>query len=86
MKPVHYGQLEDGQTIEVPKELVLGCCDCGLVHRMLFKIAPPKKGRKLSVLTMQVFRDNRRTAIKRRQKGVKIVQDAKMKDRGDLRG
>ena len=69
-----YGVMVEGDKIEVPREWILGCCDCGLVHRMYFKVEKLNKTSDVRVLTVQVFRDNRRTAIKRRQKGVKVVK------------
>jgi hypothetical protein len=70
---VDYGVLEQGDKIEVPKEWIMGCCDCGLVHRMFFKLERTDKKTGLRTLTVQVFRDNRRTAAKRRKKGVMVV-------------
>lgn len=71
---IDYGALQQGDKIEVPREWILGCCDCGLVHRMLFKLERTDKKTGLRTLTVQVFRDNRRTAAKRRAKGVKVVK------------
>lgn len=68
-----YGVLSDGDKIEVPAEWILGCCDCGLVHRFLFKLERTDKKTGMRTLTVQVFRDNRRTAARRRQKKVKVV-------------
>ena len=70
---IDYGVMSDGDKIEVPAEWIIGCCDCGLVHRLLFKLERTDKKTGLRTLTVQVFRDNRRTAMKRQQKKVKVV-------------
>lgn len=34
-----YEQIHDGQWVELPKRgLLLRCCDCGLVHKVNFRI------------------------------------------------
>lgn len=38
----------------------MGCCDCGLVHRINFRVQNGK-------VQFQAFRDNRATAAKRRK-------------------
>lgn len=57
-----YPVLSDGDWIRpVRKGFKLGCCDCGLVHTVNFKVV---KG----VLHMQMTRNKRATAQKRRHR------------------
>ncbi len=39
-KPKRYEQMKDGEWFEVAslRNHLMACCDCGLVHRMNFKI------------------------------------------------
>ncbi len=56
-----YDQLEDGDVVKpVMRNFRLACCDCGLVHRLDFKI----KGRHVEFRTR---RDRRATAAMRRK-------------------
>lgn len=68
--PSTYHQVYDSDWQEVPKEWILGCCDCGLVHVFNFRI---KKKGALRTLEVQVLRDDRRTGQIRRYKGVRVV-------------
>jgi len=57
-----YRQVIDGAWITVPRRLhKLRCCDCGLVHRVLFRTGA--HGR---TLQFQAVRDERATAQVRR--------------------
>lgn len=59
-----YVVLEDGKWVEPIKTgYRLGCCDCGLVHRINFRV------RKGGAIQFQAFRDKRATAAKRRKRG-----------------
>lgn len=54
-KPRGYYQVTDGEWIRVPKRgYKEQCCDCGLVHRMNFRIVDGK-------IEIQTFRDVRAT-------------------------
>lgn len=68
---VKYDQIIDGEWNDVPKEWRLGCCDCGLVHDMNFRIV--KEG-KVNYVQVQMFRNKRATNRKRNAKGIKIVK------------
>ncbi len=60
--PVH----GDGEWIRpVRRGYKLGCCDCGLVHRINFKLVPYGSGKKIK---FQAWRDERATAAVRREK------------------
>lgn len=51
-----YYQITDGEWIRVPKRgLKEQCCDCGLVHRLNFRIVDGGK------IEVQTFRDSRAT-------------------------
>lgn len=52
-----YTQVYDGDWVEPTPQRGhrMKCCDCGLIHRMNFRV---KKGR----IQFQAFRDNRATA------------------------
>lgn len=59
-----YFQMEDGKWLRVPKRgFKEQCCDCGLVHRLNFRIN--EKG----YIEIQVYRDNRATAAVRKSFG-----------------
>lgn len=59
------------------KEHILGCCDCGLMHKLYFRIGYVSgdkiwflrkyKGKDL-IVPLRATRDNRRTALSRRGK------------------
>jgi hypothetical protein len=56
-----YYHVTDGEWIEIPmRNLMDQCCDCGLIHRMNFRINT--KGR----IEVQAFRDARATNGARR--------------------
>lgn len=59
---MRYRQREDGEGFVVPVERVfrLACCDCGLVHDVVFAL----EGK---TLAMAAKRNNRATAAKRRR-------------------
>ena len=57
-----YDQPEAGEWVRpIRRGYKLACCDCGLVHKMDFRIV---KGR----VQFRVFRDNRATAAIRRKR------------------
>ena len=56
-------RLESGEPLIVPKNdgwFTLGCCDCNLTHRVDFKVTR-------SDVVFQFYRDERRTAQRRRR-------------------
>lgn len=56
-----YPQIVDGEWVTVPRRgYKEQCCDCGLIHRMNFRI--DEWGR----IEVQAFRDGRATAAARR--------------------
>lgn len=61
-----YKQTFEGDWVK-PKmnNYKIGCCDCGLVHTVNIRIIKGK-------IEYQVFRDNRATSAKRRNKKYKI--------------
>lgn len=71
-------RVKEGQWIR-PKMTghILGCCDCGLIHRMDFRIGyvdgdivpfVRKINGKRAFVLFRAYRDNRRTALSRRGK------------------
>lgn len=59
-----YERPKPGQWIKpVKRGFKMGCCDCGLVHRVDFEHVKFGKGRKI---IFRVYRDNRATAATRR--------------------
>jgi len=55
-----YPSVHSGEWIQpIRKGYKMSCCDCGLVHRVNFRL---KGGR----IQLQAFRDNRATGQKRR--------------------
>ena len=60
-----YTDLVPGEwTQPIRRGFRLGCCDCGLVHRMNFRLSKDKSGR--NFIEFNVFRDERATAAVRR--------------------
>lgn len=83
MKP--YQKVGDGDTISptMNRTYKMMCCDCGLVHKLRFKVVRvtgrkkggywwgvPAKGHKV---VFRAWRDNRATALTRRQRKREIV-------------
>lgn len=60
-------QVYDGEWIApVRKNYEMECCDCGLVHRLDFRLIPWRNGGKRIIF--RAFRDKRKTAATRRKK------------------
>ena len=59
-----YPKITNGEELDVPSTWIVGCCDCGLVHRFEFRCKKDGKGSYRFVV--KVFREERRTAAKRR--------------------
>lgn len=61
MNKPRYTQRIDGEAFTVPAEQItlLACCDCGLVHRVVYATGD-------GVVGIAAERDNRRTAQRRR--------------------
>ena len=60
-----YDEPESGEWIRpVRKGYKMSCCDCGLVHKLDFKIY----GDKRKVIVFRAFRDERATAQMRRHR------------------
>ena len=56
----NYPEVQSGQWVQpVRKGYKMSCCDCGLVHKLNFRL---RRGR----IQLQAFRDNRATGQKRR--------------------
>jgi len=64
---VEYKQRKDGEGFEIPLGEIykLACCDCGLVHRVVFVVEDGRLG-------MAAERDNRATGQRRRHINNKI--------------
>jgi hypothetical protein len=61
-----YLKVKDGQWVKPKmKGYKLACCDCGLVHRIDFKVIRHGRGHKI---IFQPFRDRRATAAHRRER------------------
>lgn len=57
-----YEKAKEGKWIQpVRRGYKMGCCDCGLVHKLDFRI---RRGR----VQFRAFRDNRATAAVRRER------------------
>lgn len=57
---------ENGEWIRpIRRGYKMRCCDCGLVHRLDFKLIPYGSGKKIM---FRAFRDNRATAAVRRSR------------------
>lgn len=66
-----YAQIVDGETVYPARRgYRFMCCDCGLVHRINFRLEPHgTTGRKK--IALNAYRDDRATAVARRRKQVK---------------
>ena len=59
-----YERPKAGQWVRpVRRGYKMACCDCGLVHRLDFRVVPYGSGHKVE---MRAFRDTRATAMVRR--------------------
>jgi hypothetical protein len=64
-----YDEPEEGEWIfPVMEGYKMSCCDCGLVHRIDFRICEDDPGR----IEFRVFRDNRATGQIRRHRDIKV--------------
>lgn len=61
-----YTQVYDGEWVQpVSRGYKMSCCDCGLVHVLNFRVVKYAGGKRTKV-QFQAFRDDRKTAAKRR--------------------
>jgi hypothetical protein len=69
-----YIQREDGEGFVVPLDETyrLACCDCGLVHDVVWSY-----DKKTKELGMAVKRNNRATAQRRKNKGLEVKRRCK---------
>lgn len=66
---VPYYQVHNGELMPLKsRRLRLACCDCGLVHDLVFKIT---NGRRISY---RAYKNGRATGGKRKAKGIRIVK------------
>ena len=59
-----FGQIKPGMPIEIDwpnRDLLMECCDCGLVHRLHFTVIENR-------LIIQAWRDEKRTAMLREKR------------------
>ena len=64
-----YDQPEEGEWIfPVMEGYKMSCCDCGLVHKIDFRICEDEPKR----IEFRVFRDNRSTGQVRRHNNIKV--------------
>lgn len=65
---MRYPQIQDGETVyPVRRGYRMQCCDCGLVHRINFRLLPyGKQGKK--AIALNAYRDDRATAAARRRR------------------
>jgi len=56
--PMKYHPQQDGEWIEPKAGYRMACCDCGLVHRVEFRVVKGK-------VQFRAWRDNRATAGRR---------------------
>ncbi len=69
-----FEQIGAGEWLRpVRKGYLAACCDCGLVHRVDFRV---RDGR----AEFRAYRDNRRTAVKRRAKAVRERASGRAED------
>jgi len=64
-----YEEPNEGEWVQpIEGGYKMECCDCGLVHKINFRIENGK-------VQFQVFRDNRATGQKRRHRNIKIERE-----------
>ena len=64
---MHYPTVQDGEWVQPKRKgYKMMCCDCGLVHKINFRLV----GRLHKRIQSQAFRDNRATAAARRKKRI----------------
>ena len=75
---MRYQRPKSGEWIQpVSRGYKMMCCDCGLVHKMNFRIAISKGGKFLKV-QFQARRDERATAATRRAyESIKVIKAKK---------
>ena len=56
-----YHQQADGEWVQPVAGYKMACCDCGLIHRMEFRV---RQGH----VQFRAWRDNRATSARRRRK------------------
>lgn len=62
-----YKQVFNGDWVQpIRRGYKMMCCDCGLVHRLNFRLVPRSSGGKF--IQFQAFRDNRSTGQTRRHR------------------
>lgn len=58
-------QMHDGEWVwPRRKKFVLGCCDCGLLHKIWFRLVPHGNGKRIE---FKAVRDDRATSALRRK-------------------
>ncbi len=66
---MRYPVVQDGEWVQpIRKGYKMACCDCGLVHKLNFRLVPFKAGKKIQ---FQASRDERATAARRRKNNPK---------------
>ena len=65
-----YPQVSDGEWVQPNmREYKMACCDCGLIHRMQFRIVKGKK------VQLRAWRDNRATGQYRRYRNITVKHE-----------
>lgn len=65
---MRYPDIQPGLWIQPTRGFRFACCDCGLVHKISFRIIDGK-------IQMKVSRDNRATGQIRRWRKIKIKEE-----------
>lgn len=63
-----YPYAKVNEWFSLPKTWHVACCDCGLIHKMEFRVNPDT-----AIFEVRVNRNNRATAQRRRGMKVKLV-------------
>lgn len=70
MKRLHYKKLKDGSWEQpIMRGYKLVCCDCGLVHRMDFRIAGRRKVKRVQFRAYRAVLETKRF---RKQQGITV--------------
>ena len=67
-----YEKTEDGEWVQpIPRGYKLQCCDCGLVHRIDFRVIKYARGKRTKV-QFRARRDGRATGGARAGRGIRV--------------
>lgn len=71
-RPKRYPKIKAGAWVQPKRKYYrMACCDCGLVHKMEFKLIPYGDGK--HKIRFRVWRDNKETAKLRKKENIRVT-------------